>query len=281
MIHRRAIVKANSIRLKRSQHQGAFLLVEGRDDRMLMRRFVCATTCSIQVMEGKHDVLDVVHILTEQNFMGVLGMVDADFGRVVGAGTLSINLVMSDGHDLETMLLMSTALEDVLSEFGSQAKIDSLEEGVWQIITNLALPLARLRLYANVRGLPLRFEGINYSSWLPRAEFVADIDLLIQEVKNRSQRPDLSDEALKSAILETEGLDHDVSEMCNGHDLIAILSIGLRNKFGSNSAQAVEPEKLGTALRLAYRESSFRATNLFHSIAEWESSSGGFGILRK
>ena len=248
---------------------------------MLMRRFVCARRCSIQVMQGKSDVVDVVNILTERNFMGVVGMVDADFDRVVGPGALLNNLVMPDGHDLETMLLMSTALDDVLSEFGSQEKIDGLEEGVWQTITQKALPLASLRLYAVVNNIPLRFEGLNYSSWLPRAEFAVNINRLIQEVKNRSQRPDLSDEVLRSSILESTDLDHDVAEMCNGSDLIVILSIGLRNKLGSNSAQAIEPDKLRTALRLAYRESSFRASNLFDAISEWEASSGGFRILRK
>ena len=39
-LRRRPVVIANEIRLKRSQHPGAFLVVEGRDDRLFWERYI-------------------------------------------------------------------------------------------------------------------------------------------------------------------------------------------------------------------------------------------------
>ena len=40
MIAQRPVVVANEIRLWRAVHKGAFLLLEGRDDRLFYERFV-------------------------------------------------------------------------------------------------------------------------------------------------------------------------------------------------------------------------------------------------
>ena len=79
MIARRPTIIANEIRMKRSQYQGTFLVVEGRDDRLFMERFICHEICKIEVAEGKENVCEVLRILESDNFMGVLGLIDADF----------------------------------------------------------------------------------------------------------------------------------------------------------------------------------------------------------
>src|SRR5712691_6321032 len=107
MMHRRPIVVANEIRLKRSQHSGTFFVLEGRDDRLFWERFVDRTTCRIVVAEGKESVCEVVDTLDEDGFKGVIGLVDADFDRLEGRRPTSSNLVIGDSHDLECTLLRS------------------------------------------------------------------------------------------------------------------------------------------------------------------------------
>lgn len=62
---------ANEIRMTRSQYTGAFLIVEGRDDRLFMASFISQSTCTIEVAQGKQNVCDVIEILNEDNFHGV------------------------------------------------------------------------------------------------------------------------------------------------------------------------------------------------------------------
>jgi Protein of unknown function (DUF4435) len=50
-------------------------------------------------------------ILEQRGFQGVLAIVDADFDRLVPPTYQSLNLLLTDAHDLETMLIQSPALE--------------------------------------------------------------------------------------------------------------------------------------------------------------------------
>src|SRR6267378_656553 len=99
---RRPVFIANEIRLKRSHHPGAFLVLEGRDDRLLNEVLTDRGACQIVVGEGKERVLDIVSILEHDGFPGVLGLVDADFDRINGVA-YGPNVVVTDGHDLESM----------------------------------------------------------------------------------------------------------------------------------------------------------------------------------
>jgi hypothetical protein len=53
--------------------------------------------------------------------------VDADFDRIEGRTPPSANLVFTDLHDLECMLIRSTAFDALLSEFGSSEKLQRFD----------------------------------------------------------------------------------------------------------------------------------------------------------
>lgn len=101
---------ANSVRMKRLKHAGAFMLVEGEDDKKLLKNFVEKALCVIQIAHGKPNVLGALAILERDSFQGVLAIADADFAHLEGEPPHSPNLFWTDTHDLETMLLASPAL---------------------------------------------------------------------------------------------------------------------------------------------------------------------------
>jgi hypothetical protein len=72
---------------------------------------------------------------------------------------------------------------------------------------------------------------------------------------------------------------HDPWQLCNGHDLVEVLSIGLRRAIGSQSAAAVRVEEIERALRLAYESVDFAASALYRTIREWEQRNHPFRIL--
>lgn len=180
MMRRRPVVIANEIRLKRSQHAGSFLVVEGRDDRLFCQRFIDLASCKIVVAENKENVIDVVQILEENEFEGVVGVVDSDFDFIEGRIASSPNLASTDLHDLECMLLQSAALEALLSEFGSQTKLDGFGRDIREVLIAAASPTGYLRLYSERNGLDLRFDGINYSRCVDRQTLETDRQALIQ-----------------------------------------------------------------------------------------------------
>ena len=279
MIPVSAVALATEIRMLRQLHSGSFLLVEGRDDRLFMEQFLCRQTCQIVVGMGKDNVRKAIQILEEVNFPGVLGVVDADFDRLDGSESKSPNVVMPEYHDLETMLLCSPALGRVMTEFGTREKLDAFGENVLDALVQRALPLGRLRLYSLRNGLDLTFGGLNYSAWVDRSKFEAFPAQLIEEVKNRSQRQNIPSAILLEAIRQRVGAESSPFEVCNGSDLIEILSIGLRSAFGNNSSTAVNAEVLRRSLRLAYTEQDFVSSGLGKAIQMWEEQAEGFRIL--
>ena len=271
---------ANEIRMTRSQYTGAFLIVEGRDDRLFMASFISQSTCTIEVAQGKQNVCNVIEILDEDNFDGVLGLIDADLDRIEGSPKRGQNLVMPECHDLIMMLVSSPALDRVLTEFGSRNKLKTFEENVLEALFERALPVGYLRLHSLREKLNLQFRGLNYSAWISRSSFVANTTELIRRVKNLSHRHDLSSPGLANAIAELHKSHYDPCEICNGTDVIEILSIGLRGVLGSKSAGEVGAESLKSFLRLAYSEQHFRSSSLKKDIEKWQSQNPEFQILR-
>ena len=281
MIDRYAQEIANEIRQTRSQHPGPFLVVEGRDDRLFMEGFTSSAACRIMVVQGKQNVCEVIRILDESNFDGVLGLVDADFDRVESIPSRGPNILMPEYHDLETMLLCSPALDRILIEFGSQKKLETFGEDVLDGLISRALPPGYLRLYSMRNELSLTFDGLNYSAWIDRASFHVHTTRLINEVKNRSQRQNLSSNTLETAIRQLETAGFHPREVCNGADLIEILSIGLRSKLGNNSPSEVRADILRRSLRLTYTKQDFTMSTLGRDIRVWESRSDEYQVLRR
>ena len=271
---------ANEIRMTRSQYSGAFLIVEGRDDRLFMESFISLSTCQIEVAEGKQNVCDVIDILDKDNFDGVLGLIDADFDRIEGIPERSHNLVMPECHDLIMMLVRSQALDRTLTELGSRPKLEPFKGNVLDALLNRALPVGYLRLYSLRDKLDLRCRNLNYSAWISRSSFVADTPALIETVRNHSQRQDLPSSVLASAIAELHCSKYDPCEICNSTDVIEILSIGLRGVLGNKSAREVGGEILKSFLRVAYSEQHFCSSNLKSDIEKWQSRKPGFQVLK-
>lgn len=279
MIRRRPVVIANEIRMKRSQLQGSFLVVEGRDDRLFCERFVDASV-NIVVAEGKEDVGEVIRILDEDRFPGVVGLVDADFDRIEGNEWPSANIILSDTHDLETMLILSSAFDRVLVEFGSREKIEAFGRDVREALITAAIPIGCLRLHSQQTELNLRFQGLSYSTCVNQQSLEINSAALIDAVKNRSQRPELSFDELDAAIQTLKALEYDPWQICSGDDLVSILAVGLRRALGTNSAASVNDEVLRRSLRLAYHDNEFSNSQLAAVFREWEVRNPGYQILR-
>ena len=212
-------------------------------------------------------------------FDGVLGLIDADFDRIEGSPERSQNLIMPECHDLDMMLVSSPALDRILTELGSRDKLETFQEDVLKALMERALPLGYLRLHSLREKLNLRFRDLNYSAWIDRSSFEANTTKLINTVKNHSQRQNLSSSDLAIAIEELQDSNYDPYEMCNGADVIGILSVGLRGILGTKDAGEVGEELLKMALRLAYSEQHFRLSRLKKDIEKWQSQYPEYQIL--
>jgi hypothetical protein len=71
---------------------------------------------------------------------------------------------------------------------------------------------------------------------------------------------------------------HDAWNICNGHDLLQLLEIGLCGVFGSH--QQTHLKKLPLTLVVAYDDEWFRQSALFASLRAWQTGHPEQTLLR-
>ncbi|MFB2920855.1 MULTISPECIES: DUF4435 domain-containing protein [Aerosakkonema] len=276
---------ANAIRLRRETFSGTFLLVEGSSDKTFYERFVDQSECQLICYPGRKPssklwAIEVMNILEKEKFQGIFAIVDADFDHLEVPLHSSPNLFRTDTHDLETMLLNSPALDKVIAEFGSEEKTARFGQDIRTALLENGMPIGYLRWVSQIDGLNLAFEGIKFSSFINEPTLKIDQLKLIQEVKNKSQAFALDSEYLQQRLMIQKSSDHDPWQICCGHDLVEILSLGLRKAIGSAKTSDVEPNSLERNLRLAYEVTYFCKTQIYLSVHSWEANNQPFKVFR-
>lgn len=274
-----AEVVANWVRMTRQLHRGAIILTEGDADSRLYPRLLDQSSCVVINAYEKQNVIDALQMLDAENLKGVLGIVDADFSSLTQEPLPSYNLISTDNHDLDTMLIASPSLEKVLLEHGSQTKLSQLEKPIRQIIIDTALPFGCLRLASAKQALSLDFEGLKYGRFIDKKSLEIDVRKLIIAILSRSKNKEIDPSRLLKSITNIRKEGYDPWQLCCGDDMIHILSIGLRAKFGTNNPQQVTPDIIERALHIGYEPAYFSSTILHQSIEAWEAANHGFQVL--
>jgi len=270
--------------MRRTTFAGSFLIVEGPTDLAVYRRVVDPTSCQVVSGFGKANAIDIIRILDADDFAGALAVVDADLIRLRGGNCEEENILCTDLHDLEITFLESPALEKVLDEYGSEQKLRSMISrygSIRDVLYRAAGPVGLLRWANEERGYALRFEGLKFGLLVDKDDLSVNELRLISTLKNHSQAHTLESDELQRMIRDLGSRTADFTQVCCGHDVVEVLGIGLTKAFGSLSNNEVSADGLGAALRLAYEESFFTQTGLYHRIRDWEVRHPGFTVLKK
>ena len=274
---------ANTAKLLRQQFDGTIVIVEGGSDARLIKKFINMDRCKIIVALGKANAVGALEILITERVSGILAIVDADFDRIEGSLHDINGLLYYDHHDLEMMLVNSPALDQLLSEYGTDTKISDFESRVGSSIRNAIVTGSRdvglLRLISIRDSLSLSFEGLAFGPFIDAKSLSINTERLIGTVANHSRLHHLPTESVVHKLKSLKVLDLDPIEVSCGHDAIVILSIGLRGTLGSANHMLGNPETVAKNLRLAYSLTYFQNTRLYESLREWEGMNRPFIVL--
>jgi hypothetical protein len=270
----------------------AFVLLEGETDGKAYDSYANHDACQFIIAHGKKTVIDALLFVDQAGIPGVLGIVDADFDVLEGISYSTNNLLFTDTHDLETMIIKSGALEKILVECGSEEKIARFivksGKDIRACLVEHGMHIGYLRWISQRENLALSFEGLEFEKFVDKETLRIDLMKLIHVVKERSYN-NHQDKAQKHVIRECDPQKsveqiksdaHDGWHICCGHDLVNMLSLGLTRTLGTHNTRSVEPEMIEKLLRLAYEYSHFRQTHLYASIRIWEETNAPFVILR-
>ncbi|UXE63183.1 MAG: DUF4435 domain-containing protein [Woronichinia naegeliana WA131] len=268
---------ADQIRLRRDAFAGVFLIVEGHSDKLVYSNFVNSETCEFVISDGKEQALNTIKILDNDKFTGVFAVVDADFDRLENNLPESPNILLTDDHDLEVMILKTPALEKVIKERGSEEK--TKDNNIREILLKIGQEIGYLRWISQKNNLSLRFEGLDFGKFIKKDTLEIDYSDLIKTIKDHSQKQSLVNQEIEEKIEILRNKEHDPSQVCCGHDIMQILSLALCKAWGTCKPTDVKAENLERDLRLAYERSYFYQTQLYFLIQNWQNTNVPYQVL--
>jgi len=275
---------ANTVKMNRSRHSGAIVIVEGSSDVRVYRRFFDEKTCLVIPALGKANATGALKMLESEQHRGILVIIDSDFWQLDNIVPDSPNLFTTDTHDLETMIIASPAFEKVLDEFCSEKKRRSSGETIRMILLEIGKPLGLFRWISSSHqeNMSLRFKNIDFRKFIRiEGERVSvNIQRLVREVRTNTTNFMYNEREIVEKLRELLRADrHDPWHVCRGHDLVNILAFLLREVFGNRRAKNLTQDTISALLRLSYEYRFFRETKLYRSIREWEGANEGDTVL--
>lgn len=272
--------------LRGFENQNSFLLLEGEDDSKFWKMRISAENCKIIICNGKKHIVAVIEKISKEKITGVLGIVDDDFDSLEGKTLDLPNLIATETHDLECLLLCSQAFEKVLAEYGNPVKIKKFKQVEARDLRESLL--MRGIIFGQLRWLSLKHcFKINFDR-LPPNKFIND-DWRVDEtslfnniiqILNQSGHTLTNDQL--NDLIRSLPHDADLWKMCQGHDLISILAIAFRKVLGPPPAQKdfVKDNQIASGLRQGIEFTEFLTTELAKKIKIWEQNNPAYQIIK-
>ena len=269
----------------------SFLLLEGSDDSKFWIYYISSENCRIIICNGKKHVVAAIEKISKEKITGVLGIVDDDFDSLEGKTLDLPNLIATETHDLECLLLRSSprAFEKVLAE----CRADEHKIKQFQQIENKELRealLERGKIFGQLRWLSHRHKwGIKFRKENNREKFAGEfmnkenwqvdqeklLNNIVEKV-NREPENSLTTEQLQN-LIDLLPQDADLWKVCQGHDLLYIFAIAFQNVLGRRT---VDVDCIASALRCGIGSEEFVETELAKKIKIWEHNNQPYQIFR-
>ena len=266
---------ANEIKMKFVYNTGPFVLVEGLSD---VTFFSCHTRLNIDNIIpsfGWENVSDAISILESEGYNSVIGVIDLDYRGIIEYPDLPNNIVLSDSHDIETMMFSSTAFFKVLKQKCSKDKLRAYSGGVTGVkrkILNLSQPIGILRFYSQFKGNIYSFNNMNIHKFIDNKSLSFIKHRFLSHLRGiNSKNSSISEDTLKNATSEVKNIPtlSNHFRLCCGHDFMEIMSIGLKSVWGSYNSKEISGSSLEKSFILAYSHEMFRKSNLFQEMDKW------------
>ncbi len=274
---------ANAI-MQDTNFEGYYLIVEGKKDVKLYSKFVNENGIIVKPAFGNENVKRVLEILDERGFERRVGIIDADFRRILNLTENIQGLFITDQHDIEVMIINTSALENVLNVFCSKARIKEFEEtsglSIREALFSLGKEIGYLKFANKIFDLGLVFKPkkpdgnqIKYNCFTCEKTFSflgkeKLIETVINYSRNRSESI-VDKEQIKERYEEISQEELDLFQLVNGHDLSNFLYILMKKILKSRSRMLADFNSIEDSLILAYDYDYFKQTQLYNQLIDW------------
>lgn len=262
---------ANEISMLSSIDGGAILAVEGVTDSRLYGKFLYDNV-KIVVGHSKSNVRRAVdECWNNREIKNVVGIVDADLDRIVGRKRTP-PIFSTDQRDLETMLLSSPALDDILAEYADNEALEAFTEEygpVYEAILSACYPIGLMMYVSEKYKLSLNFRNLDFRLLLDSRSLQMDEKKLLDEIVLCTAGRCIDRKELGRIYRNEASRNHDPIDYARGHDAVEVLLVGLKHNFGSFNSWNLKTGELSGALRLAFSDRYFSVTTLYKKTLNW------------
>lgn len=281
---------ANEVRMLRTRFQGAFLIVEGPTDAKTFFNLIDKETCRLVIAYSKANAMMAIDIIDSNKVRGVLAIVDADFLIAEGKDQAQGNLILTDTHDLETMLLSSDAFIRVVADLLPAEQLDKASTFADRCLSSLLIigvKIGFLRWVNELEALDLRFHELPYSRFVDPTAQDVEVSQMLDVAKYGAGQLKLTDAEIFQRMREMEEIEHDPWQVCQGHDLINLLELILPNllqqmagrEAANSSRTKMRAEVIDRSLRLAFTFEDLRETSVHRLALRWQDSNSPYKVF--
>jgi hypothetical protein len=184
-----------------------------------------------------------------------IGIRDADFYHLESKKPECKAVLLTDTHDLETLILKSNeVIKKLICENNLDQEIDEFRNFVFSIVKFVGY----VRWYSHKNNSELTFKALKIHHFINENTKSFKADDFIDKLLEASPNSSISKEELFPAINSLVNDNHDIFQICCGHDVVNGIFKHIKNKSG-NALGIHEIERL---IRVAYTKDDFSKTNL-------------------
>lgn len=266
--------------------KGVHLLVEGRQDYKLYKKFTEDAAVRIKTTGGKYRLREIYALLTQRGMADVVGIRDADFLRVKDNPKHSPSypdaIYPTDFHDAEIMLVRSGVLADYLTIVSTPEKVMEFEGkhgAIFDVVMRAIYPLGCLRLANKRVGLGLSFKperpegnALKIRKFVQESDWKVDTSSMINTVWEYSQNRTgavATKQAMDSSLKKIMSEAHSTDEISNGHDFAAVLQLITSKGLKSTNKLAQDTGCVEDLLIALFDLKKFSTTHLYGSVQGW------------
>lgn len=258
-----------------------FLIVEGTSDECFFENILDCKKCKVLNLNGKTNCLDFIREQNKNRKKGYLAIVDADFELITHISSREENVILTDFHDIEMVILKSKPnMRRIYSELTSNIIILNYETQKRSSFIDSILNAAyEIGLYKLVCNTP-KFKKISLDE-IPYSDIIDDsFSVNLDELVRRTKGKNFTDYELTTEIGIQRRNKFDMYQVCCGHDVTSIMAISLTAKendgFGYGENKDWEKCKIiiEELLRAVYDLNEFKQTEMYREIIAWENNNG-------
>lgn len=238
------------------------MVVEGKSDADFYKRMYSPSKVEVNLVGGAKQVRLVCDKLGKQYGTRFIGIKDADFDVLNGTVYPCSNLFLTDGHDVEIMVLGCPDV--VTSVWGQYCQSEILPDGLVELIFEELLPLSKWKWYNVVTKSKIVFLEVGDFFSFGVFDYTRYEGALFSETRNQDKM------SCKESFLgwEASHANPDRMHVTNGHDAMDgfLQKIRFKQKFKN-----INKKEFISKVFASYPESIYRNTPLAQRIDAWAS----------